>query len=402
MMPRNMNSGSRKLAKGRYFSVKVHQLALFSAQYPPHLGGIENFTQGLARALASRGNRVIVVTNDTEGLGVGFSSEEDVEVLRLPCHPLVSGRLPIPRLGAEYRSFIRRLDETLIDGVLVNARFYPHSLLGMRVARRHGIKPVLLDHGSAYLSFSNPVLDPAARLYEHAMTAWGRRYDAAYYGISQKSAEWLGSFGIRAEGVIPNAIDAAGYRTAASRRDFRGELGLTENDLMVAFVGRLIPEKGVSALIEASRNESLRTAGVTFVLAGDGPLAADVSAAESPALRWVGRLSREDTAALFLQSDLMCLPTRSEGFSTTLLEASACGCPSLVTDVGGARELIPDEIYGRIMSDATAETIVRELLSLRERRSELPLMGERCKRLVEDGFSWDATAAAAEQALYQA
>ena len=97
-----------------------------------------------------------------------------------------------------------------IDGVLVNARFYPHSLLGMRIARRHGVRPVVLDHGSAYLSFSNPVLDPAVRLYEHAMTAWGRRYDAAYYGISRKSAEWLGTFGIRAEGVIPNAIDAAG------------------------------------------------------------------------------------------------------------------------------------------------------------------------------------------------
>lgn len=344
----------------------------------------------------------MVVTNDTEGLGAGFSSDGDVRVLRLPCYPLVSGRLPIPRLGAGYRGLIRQLDEMPIDGVLVNARFYPHSLLGMRIARRHGVRPVVLDHGSAYLSFSNPVLDPAVRLYEHAMTAWGRRYDAAYYGISQKSAEWLGTFGIRAEGVIPNAIDAAGYRAAASGRDFRGELGLAEADLMVAFVGRLIPEKGVSALIEASRDERLRAARVTFVLAGDGPLAGDVSDAESPTLRWVGRLSREDTAALLLQSDCLCLPTRSEGFSTTLLEASACGCPSLVTDVGGARELIPDDGYGRIMPDASAETVVHEVLSLCERRSEFPLMGERCDRLVEDRFCWDATAFAAEKAFSQA
>lgn len=380
----------------------THQLAIFSAQYPPHLGGIENFTQGLARALAARGNHVMVVTNDTEGLGAGFSSDGDVEVLRLPCHPLVSGRLPIPRFGAEYRSPVRQLDETPIDGVLVNARFYPHSLLGMRIARRHGVRPVVLDHGSAYLSFSNPVLDPAVRLYEHVMTACGRCYDAAYYGISQKSAEWLDTFGIRAEGVIPNAIDAAGYRAAASGRDFRGELGLTEEGLMVAFVGRLIPEKGVSALIEASCDERLRSAGVTFVLAGDGPLTGDVSNAESSTLRWVGRLSREDTAALLLQSDCLCLPTRSEGFSTTLLEASACGCPSLVTDVGGARELIPDTSYGTIMSDASAETVVREVLSLCERRSELPLMGERCERLVEGSYGWDDTAAKVEAAFGRA
>lgn len=344
----------------------------------------------------------MVVTNDTEGLGAGFSRDGDVEILRLPCHPLVSGRLPIPRFGTEYGSLVRQLDEMPINGVLINARFYPHSILGMRVARRHGVRPVVLDHGSAYLSFSNPVLDPAVRLYEHVMTAWGRRYDAVYYGISQKSAEWLDTFGIRAEGVIPNAIDAAGYRAAASGRDFRGELGLTGDDLMVAFVGRLIPEKGVSALIEASRDERLRSAGVTFVLAGDGPLAGDVSDAESSTLRWVGRLSREDTAALLSRADLMCLPTRSEGFSTTLLEASACGCPSLVTDVGGARELIPDTGYGTIMPDASAETVVREVLSLCERRSALPLMGERCERLVEGRFSWDATALGAEEAFSQA
>lgn len=376
--------------------------ALFSAQYPPHLGGIENFTQGLARALVARGNQVLVVTNDTEGLGAGRSDEGGVEVLRLPCRPLVSGRLPLPRHGAAYEGLVRGLDEVSLDGVLVNARFYPHSLLGMRVACRHDLRPVVLDHGSAYLSFSNPVLDPVVRLYERTMTVRGRRYDPAYYGISQKSAEWLGTFGIRAEGVIPNAIDAAGYRAAASGRDFRGELGLTEEGLMVTFVGRLIPEKGVTALIEASRDERLRPAGVTFVLAGDGPLAGDVSDAESPTLRWVGRLSREDTAALLLQSDCLCLPTRSEGFSTTLLEASACGCPSLVTDVGGARELIPDDGYGRIMPDASAETVVHEVLSLCERRSEFPLMGERCDRLVEDRFCWDATALAAEKAFSQA
>lgn len=165
-----------------------------------------------------------------------------------------------------------------------------------------------------------------------------------------------------------------------------------------SFVGRLIPEKGVSALIEASRDERLREAGVALVLAGDGPLADDVRAAEGPCLRWVGRLGREDTAALLSQADLMCLPTRSEGFSTTLLEASACGCPSLVTDVGGARELIPDERHGRIMPDATAETVVREVLALCGRREELRTMGQRCCELVRERFSWDATAGAVERA----
>lgn len=374
-------------------------LALFSAQYPPHLGGIENFTQGLARALVDRGNMVLVVTNDTEGLGAGIAVEQGVKVLRLPCHPLVSGRLPLPRNRALYRELVSGLDDIVLDGVLINARFYPHSLLGLRVATRHGLKPIVLDHGSAYLSFSSPILDPVVRLYEHAITSLGKRYDAAYYGISQKSAEWLDTFGISARGVIPNAINAPEYRSSASGRDFRGELGLRKGDPLVSFVGRLIPEKGISALIAASRDGRIAEAGISIVLAGDGPLADAVKSAESESFRWVGRLSRQDTAALLMQSNLLCLPTRSEGFSTTLLEASACGCPSLVTDVGGARELIPDGRYGRIIPDASADTIVRELLSLTRNGLELSEMGERCRLLVERDYSWDATARKIEKAL---
>ena len=371
--------------------------AIFSAQYPPHMGGIETFTRGLARALVARGDSVVVVTNDTEGMGANWTIEGGVDVLRLPCRPLVSGRLPLPSGGTHRRRLLASLDARPIDGVLVNARFYPHSLLGMRVARERGLTPVVLDHGSAYLSFSNALLDPAVRLYERAITTWGRRFHARYYGVSERSAEWLASFGIEAAGVIPNAIDAAAYREGASGRDFRCELGLAAGAPLVAFVGRLIPEKGVGSLIEASRDERLARAGATLVLAGDGPLADEVRAAEGPGLRWVGRLDRGDTAALLSQADLMCLPSRSEGFATTLLEAAACGCPSLVTDVGGAREVACDPGCGRIMADASTETVVREIADLLVRRDELAAMGERCRDRA-DAFSWDATAAAVERA----
>lgn len=373
--------------------------AIFSAQYPPHLGGIEVFTRSVAQALVSRGDRVTVVTNDTEELGAGVDWDEGVEVVRLPCVPLVSGRLPLPIYSGEGRRLRRELDERDFDGVLVNARFYPHSLYGMRLARSKGLRPVVLDHGSAYLSFSNLVLDPIVRFYERRITSWGRKFGAAYYGISQKSAEWLETFGIRACGVIPNAIDDAQYRSCASLRNYREELGLNASSFVVAFVGRLIPEKGVSQIIEASRVPELRERGVTFVLAGDGPLANVVGAAEGDGLRWVGRLSRGDTAALLSQANVMCLPTRSEGFSTTLLEASACGCPSVITDVGGARELIPDERFGTIVPSQDVEEIISALVRLFDNPDVLKEQARLCASIVESQYSWDSTAAAVERAL---
>lgn len=375
------------------------RIAIFSAQYPPHMGGIENFTRNLARALANRGNAVTVVTNDTNSIGIGWDREDNFDVLRLPCVPLVDGRLPLPKPSAVRRELLKELDAREFDGVLVNARFYPHSLLGMKTARAKGLAPLVLDHGSAYLSFSNPVLDPCVRVYEHVMTTLGKRYKPRYFGISHKSVEWLRTFGIEAEGVISNSIDAAEFRECASKRDFRAELELDEDDFLVAFVGRFIPEKGISAIIDASRTRELSNRRVVFALAGDGPLADEVKAAEGPNLCWMGRLGKDDVSALLQQSDALCLPSRSEGFSTTLLEAGACGCPAVVTDIGGARELIPDEHYGTIIQSREAAAVISALAFVVDNRSVLLEQSQNCRRQVDGKFSWDKSALQVEEYL---
>ena len=373
------------MARGRTY-------AIFSAQYPPHMGGIEAFTQSISRALADLGNEVLVVTNDTEGLDAGISHEEGVEIMRLPCFPLISGRFPLAKHDSSYRALLKDLDERHLDGVLINARFYFHSLLGMKVARRHGLRPVVLDHGSAWLSFSNPILDPVVRFYERSLTAIGKaKYDPAYYGISKKSSEWLKTFGIQSCGEITNSIDAAQFRALSSGRDFRAELGLGDA-FLVAFVGRLIPEKGVSALIEASESDEMRKRGVVFLLAGDGPLAATVNAAQGEGLHWLGRLNRPDISALLQQADVLCLPTRSEGFSTTLLEASACGCPSIVTDVGGARELIPNGDFGTIIGSGTVASVLNAVKQLVDSPGLLNKQSTNCQSMAESSYCWEEKA----------
>lgn len=372
---------------------------LFSALYPPHMGGIENFTYCLAHALVDRGDEVLVVTNDTNGLGAGITDEDGVSVLCLPCFPLFSGRFPVPKLNAISRKLWKHVECQQFDGVLVNARFYIHSLCGIRLAKKLGITPVVLDHGSAFLSFSNPIIDPLVRTYERLITALGKRFHPDYYGVSSKSVEWLKSFGIAAKGVIPNSIDAESFRETSSGRDFRNELGLDAECFLVCFVGRLIPEKGIRAILEASRSHRLVEAGVVFVLAGDGALSKEVDDAQGESLRWVGRLSSSDISSLLQQSDLLCLPTRSEGFATTLLEASSCGCPSVVTDVGGARELFPNEHFGTIIDSMDSSDVERAIFALVKDPDRLAEQSRLCRRMVENESSWDKTASLVEKVL---
>ena len=146
-------------------------------------------------------------------------------------------------------SSLHRFDA--FDGVLVNTRFYIHSLLGTAFARRRGLRPIVLDHGSAYLTLGSSFADAVIARYEDAVTALLKRQGVDFYGISRKSCDWLRHFGIEARGIISNSIDADAYRAQASSRDFRSDFAIPRESMMAAFTGRLIPEKGIFVLLEA-------------------------------------------------------------------------------------------------------------------------------------------------------
>lgn len=365
-------------------------ICIFSALYLPNLGGVERFTDSIAAELARQGHEVVIVTNDTHDLGARGTLVSGAEVVRLPCRNLLNGRYPVPICNSSFKASMSVLRQKEFDGVLVNTRFYIHSLLGVKFAQSQGVRAVVLDHGSAYLTLGNPVIDWIIARYEDVITTCLKSMPLDFYGISQKSVEWLTHFGIRAKGVIGNSIDAELYRAQSSGRSFRDELSISQDCLMIVFAGRFIPEKGITILADMMR--LLKGAPAHLVLAGDGPLRSKVEKSGMDSIHVVGRLDISDMAALLIEGDMFCLPTRSEGFSTSLLEASACGTPSLVTNVGGARELMPDDSYGFVLGKADAGAFASVVRMVLAGKYDLRAMGERCRRRVEERYSWQTVA----------
>lgn len=368
---------------------KASRICLFTSLYLPSMGGVETYTASLASALSQMGWHPIVVACATHS-PAGIETGAGIDVMRLPCRAPLNGRYPIPKRNAEARELWEWLSGQPIGGIVVNTRFYPLSLSGLEFAQEKGIVPILIEHGSAHLTMGSPLVDKGVQAVEHAMTRKCLRYPARYYAVSRKASAWLGHFGIESCGELPNSIDADAYAAGASSRDFRSELGIADGQLLAAFVGRLVPEKGMRALVEAAR--LLEGEGVIFALAGDGPLRAEAERSEGGALRLLGRLSRADVAALLTQAEVMCLPSRSEGFATSLLEAAACGTPSMVTNVGGTDELIPDPRFGTILPDAHPETLADALRRAKDDRAALAAQGANAAKLVREGFSWKKTA----------
>lgn len=359
-------------------------ICIFSALFPPSIGGVENYSFNLAKELINCGNRVLVVTNNTHRQKSHQVMDNGIEIYRLPCVSILNGRLPLPRINAEFRKSIIEIESHPIDNILINTRFYPHTILGLRTAVRKKTIPIILEHGSNYLTLGNAILDSAIRTYEHLITAYIRKYPAQYYGVSKKACQWLGTYGLSAAGVIPNAIDPKSLDIAAKSPSARKKF-------TVVFIGRLVPEKGIKQLIAAADLLKEYT-DIEFMIIGSGPLMQWIKANKGRNVTILGALPHERTLELLSQGDALCLPSRSEGFSTILLESAALGITPITTNVGGVDELIPDNTYGIILEDSMPSSIAEAVHHIYKNPTLKNAIGKRLQKRTLEEFTWNRTA----------
>lgn len=377
-------------------------LCIFSALYRPHIGGVETFTRNLALELARQGVHVLVVTCQLAPEHPQRENDEGIEVLRLPCRPLMNARFPVLLQNADARSLWDEIDAAAPDYVIINTRFYPLSLAAARFCAERHVRPVVIDHGSAHLTVGSGIVDAGVQAVEHALTRKLKAYPADFYGISDASVTWLRHFGIQACGTITNAIDAAAFAHARSGTSIRHAYGIALGDFLVCSVGRLAPEKGCRQLVEAARMLADEAPTIKFVFAGGGPLDDELRQCAPSNVCLTGPLAPPDVAELLIEANLLCLPTRSEGFCTALLEAAACETPALITRVGGTAELIPTCEFGNVLADAEPSTIAQRIRELADDPNRCAAQGRAARARTEELFSWHVTAARALEACERA
>jgi glycosyltransferase involved in cell wall biosynthesis len=188
------------------------------------------------------------------------------------------------------------------------------------------------------------------------------------------------------------------------RTELFSRSGPTERDpaakVEVLFVGWVIGTKGVRELLEAAR--SLPGARFTLV----GPIDPDFQATVSGELeelgervRLLGRLSHEETAALYGQCDVFVLPTYREGFPVSVLEAMAASLPVVATPVGAIPDVVREGHEGHLVPVRDASALARRLRELVEDPARRRAMGCAARERVERYFSVEIVVAELE-ALY--
>jgi glycosyltransferase involved in cell wall biosynthesis len=368
----------------------MKKIGIFSAYYIPHLGGVERYVQKLSASLKKLGYEIVIVTSNHDGL----KNREVLDgrtVYRLPIHSFAKNRYPVPKINAEYKNIIRKVKDEQIDYYIVNTRFYPISLIGSRMGKRSGRPVMLIEHGTGHFTVNNRWLDYFGLVYEHVLTFFIKKYVSKFYGVSENCNVWLKHFSIKASGVFHNAIDAADEKET---KDYYKDK-YPKSELIIAYAGRLIKEKGILNLLDAfskvkKENPSIK---MRLVVAGDGSLLEDIKQDfRDPSIDILGKLDFAHVMALYKRADIYVHPSLyPEGLPTSILEAGLMGCAVIATPRGGTPEVIIDKHHG-IIVDGSKESLFKALDLLVTDSACRKALAMNIKQRVEKIFNWETVA----------
>lgn len=371
----------------------MKNICIVSSQYLPHVGGVENYVNRFSKELVRLGHQVTIVTSSIEGCP-NYEESEGRKVYRLPSLSLMEGRFPVLLPSKELTEFNKIFEKSKFDVVLVNTRFYLISLYAVRLAKKNGIRSILLDHGTSHLNAGNTIVSKFGEWFEHGITWLDRLYCKEYAGVSGATLEWMQHFGIHSDKVLYNAVDEEEFAAlkGQSKRNYRKEFGILDDDIIISFVGRLTLEKGVRELVHAMQSILTKKNNVWLLLAGDGYLAGEITALKEEKIRLLGQLPMVDVVELLEESEIFCLPSVSEGFPTCVLEAAMCDNYIITTYRGGAKELIKSKEYGLILPDNNELGLAKALLEILEKEEYRKDAANSCKQRVLQNYTWKHTA----------
>jgi len=328
---------------------------ILSWEYPPLIeGGLARHVRKLAEGLAARGVEVHVLARGREE----DLAEEEVEGVVV--HRVLEPERP--RDLSEFVTWIEHMNaDMLAVGVEVGDRYafdlvHGHDWLvasaGDHLAKRFRCPFVVTVHATETGRHQGWV-DKHPQSYIHGVERWMANRAERVITCSSYMREHVADvFGLEEEriAVIPNGIDPSELTPVADLETLRARFARPDERL-VLLVGRLVYEKGFQLALEALPGLIERVGNVRFLVAGSGTAEPELREqaralglhAHGAFLGWIG----DDVLhSLYRISDLTVVPSIYEPFGLVALEAMASGCPCLVADTGGLREVVPNEQVG--------------------------------------------------------
>ncbi len=166
---------------------------------------------------------------------------------------------------------------------------------------------------------------------------------------------------------IPHGLPDPGPRDATASRDIRQRLGIPRDAIVIGNVGRLIPEKRITDLLDALHDLTQERPAIYGILVGDGSARAALEEQTRRLgleghVRFVGW--QTDPTHWLNAVDIYVLPSLSEGVPVAILEAMAKGLPIVATEVRGTRDLVTNRRTGLLVPPGDVPALVQAVRRL--------------------------------------
>ncbi len=369
---------------------------ILSWEYPPLIeGGLARHVRKLAESLAAQDLDVHVLARGLE------ESPPEEEVEGVLVHRVREPNRP--RELGEFVTWIEHMNaDMLAAGVelgdshafdVVHGHDWLVAVAGDHLAKRFRAPLVITIHATEYgrhqgwvhkhpQSYIHGVERWMANRAERVVTcsAYMREHVADIYGLDEGAIS-----------VIPNGIDPAELVPVDDLETLRARFA-APTDKLVLLVGRLVYEKGFQFALEALPGLIERLGAVRFIVAGSGTAEQELREQArqlglDPRGTFLGWIGDDVLHSLYRIADLTVVPSIYEPFGLVALEAMASGCPCLVADTGGLREVVPHEDVGlrfRSRDPASLAAMAERLLTERALRDRL--VAEASEHVL--GFDW--------------
>lgn len=331
-----------------------NRVLLLSWEYPPVIeGGLARHVRKLAEALVRQGVTVDVLTRGTGRISDTRGQTEEfggvgVHRVREPQWPKDLSR---------FVAWVEQMNEDMLRAGEALAQEHSYDLVhghdwlvaqaSSALALRLGVPYVTTIHATEHGRHQGWVHKaPQSQIHgkERAMARSAAAVIVCSYYMRGHVAD-IFDIDERRVAVIPNGVDPTELRPSGDLAALRREFAAPAEKL-VLLVGRLVYEKGFQLALDALPEVIDKVGGVRFLVAGSGTHEAELRAQakrlgldeHGTFLGWIG----DDVLhSLYRIADLCVVPSIYEPFGIVALEAMASGCPCIVADTGGLREVVP-------------------------------------------------------------
>lgn len=341
---------------------------ILSWEYPPLIeGGLARHVRKLAENLVELGVEVHVLTRD-DGTAAADQVINGVNVHRVrePNRPSDLG---------EFVTWIEHMNTDMLGAGVALSDLYDFDVVHGHdwlvasacdhLARRFECPLVMTIHATEFGRHQGWV-DKHPQSHIHGIEKWITNRADAVIACSAYMREHIAdiyALDESAVAVIPNGIDPGDLRPMENLAEMRTSFAAPDEKL-VLLVGRLVYEKGFQVALEALPSLIENVGKVRFIVAGSGTHEQELKdqAAQLGLMEhgtFVGWIGDDVLHSLYRISDLTVVPSIYEPFGLVALEAMASGCPCLVADTGGLREVVPTDNVGLRFRSRDPESLAK-------------------------------------------